>query len=75
LTQINAGDSAFGLSGHHDWRRTVLPQETPGDQDLITLALETMRVADNVPDTAIRFRLLEIADDLLRLARVSELPS
>ncbi len=53
----------------------MLPQETPGDQDLITLALETMRVADNVPDTAIRFRLLEIADDLLRLARVSELPS
>jgi hypothetical protein len=53
----------------------VLPQETSDDQDLIALALETMRVADSVPDAATRFRLLEIADDLLGLARVSEVPS
>jgi hypothetical protein len=50
----------------------MLPQQTSDDQDLIALALETMRVADDVPDPAIRCRLLEIAEIVLRLARVSQ---
>lgn len=73
MTQINAGTRrsayrAIMIEG------IVLPQETSDDQDLIALAIETMRVADGVPDAAIRSRLLEMAEDVLRLARASEVP-
>ena len=47
----------------------MLPLDTSDDLELIALALETRRVAEGVPDAAIRCRLLEIAKDVLRLAR------
>lgn len=50
----------------------MLPQDTSDDQELIALALDTMRVTDGVPDAAVCCRLLEIAEDVLRLAGASE---
>jgi hypothetical protein len=40
----------------------------PHDQGLIALVQETRRVAETITDTAIRTRLLEIADEVLDLA-------
>src|SRR5579863_1024966 len=65
--------AATGLSGRHDWRRAV-PSQDSDDQELIALALETRRVASGVPDAVVRCRLLEIAEDVLRLARYSVAP-
>lgn len=53
----------------------VLPQKASDDRDLIALALETMRAADGMSDAAIRHRLLEIVEDVLRLAHMAEAPS
>jgi len=51
-----------------------VPSQDSDDQELIALALETRRVASGVPDAVVRCRLLEIAEDVLRLARYSVAP-
>jgi predicted methyltransferase len=48
------------------------PEYHRGDRDLVSLALETRRAADSIADAAIHDRLIEIADELLDLARSKE---
>ena len=50
----------------------VRPQEDVCDQELASLAKETRRVADLVVESAIRIRLIEIADRLADLASPQE---
>jgi hypothetical protein len=53
----------------------VVPHNTFEDQELIALALETMYVANGVPDAAIRCELQQIAEDVLRLAWAVKAPN
>ncbi len=50
------------------------PQHDPRDQELILLAEETRRVADAIQETAIRMRLIEIANEMLELAHMPTKP-
>jgi hypothetical protein len=50
----------------------VRPKTHRHDQDLISLARETRRAADSMPDAALHERLIEIADELLDLAGARE---
>ena len=46
-------------------------QESQGsDRELVSLALETRQAANSIPDNDIHDRLIEIADELLALARL-----
>ena len=48
------------------------PEDHRRDQELVSLALETRLAADSIADAAIHDRLIEIADELLDLARSEE---
>jgi hypothetical protein len=50
----------------------VRPEHHQRDQELVSLALETRRVADSITESPIHDRLIQIADELLDLARPME---
>jgi hypothetical protein len=50
----------------------VRPEDTRSDQELVSLAQETRRVAAAIAEAAIRARLIEIADEILDLAAPKE---
>jgi hypothetical protein len=50
----------------------VRPEKDRCDQELASLARETRRVADSINESAIRARLIEIADELFDLASPRE---
>jgi hypothetical protein len=50
----------------------VQPEDHQRDLELVSLALETRLAADSVADALIHDRLMQIADELLDLARCKE---
>jgi hypothetical protein len=48
------------------------PEYHGRDQELVSLALETRRAAVSIAEAAIHDRLIQIADELLELARSKE---
>lgn len=48
------------------------PEHHQRDQELVSLALETRLVADSITESPIHDRLIQIADELLDLARPME---
>ena len=45
----------------------------PRDQELVSLATDTRRIADSIADGTIRARLIEMANELLDMARFEDL--
>jgi hypothetical protein len=50
----------------------VQPAANRSDEDLVSLARETRRIADLIVETAIRDRLIEISNEMLGLACLKE---
>jgi hypothetical protein len=72
LTQINAGARQPRYAAANDGGSPVRPEDHRGDQELVSLALETRRAAAPIAAAVIHDRLIEIADELLDLASREE---